>query len=204
MNRKLKIMANLLLTAAFVAVLASCSEDEPVQATGVTLNKSMLTLVVGEEETLKAMVAPGVDMLASFAGSSGSGAAGSLLSIVTYVLLLGIGAGYLLTIIGLGKFGNILDAADRGAILSVRMAFIIALIAAALDVFPFIPDIVGDIVYLVAIILMLLRYGSLKKSATFAGKAGASTLFVAMILLVVRWGLDFIPLVGDWLESLLT
>jgi hypothetical protein len=25
-----------------------------------------------------------------------------------------------------------------------------------------------------------------------------------MILLVVGWGLDFIPLVGDWLESLLT
>jgi hypothetical protein len=35
MNRKLKIMANLLLTAAFAAIFASCGKDDPkpVEAT---------------------------------------------------------------------------------------------------------------------------------------------------------------------------
>jgi hypothetical protein len=60
MNRKLKIMANLLLTATFVAVFASCDQDDPkpVEATGVTLNKTTLALAVGDTETLKATVAP--------------------------------------------------------------------------------------------------------------------------------------------------
>jgi uncharacterized protein YjdB len=49
-------MANLLLMAAFAAVFASCRKD--VEVTGVTLDKKMLSLVVGNEETLKATVAP--------------------------------------------------------------------------------------------------------------------------------------------------
>ncbi|MDR1154832.1 MAG: SUMF1/EgtB/PvdO family nonheme iron enzyme [Bacteroidales bacterium] len=61
MKRKLKIMANLLLTAAFAAVFASCGKDnsKPVEATGVTLDKTTLALVAGEEETLEATVNPG-------------------------------------------------------------------------------------------------------------------------------------------------
>jgi formylglycine-generating enzyme required for sulfatase activity len=61
MKRKLKIMANLLLTAAFAAVFASCSEDKPesVLATGVTLDRKTLNLVVGDEETLTATIDPG-------------------------------------------------------------------------------------------------------------------------------------------------
>ncbi|MDR1153979.1 MAG: SUMF1/EgtB/PvdO family nonheme iron enzyme [Bacteroidales bacterium] len=60
MKRKLKFMANLLITAAFAAVFASCSKDEPqpVAATGVTLDRKTLSLVVGAEETLKATVTP--------------------------------------------------------------------------------------------------------------------------------------------------
>jgi formylglycine-generating enzyme required for sulfatase activity len=60
MKRKLKIMAKLLLTAAFAAVFASCGEDKPesVPAAGVTLDRKTLALVVGDEATLKATVAP--------------------------------------------------------------------------------------------------------------------------------------------------
>ncbi|MDR1156188.1 MAG: SUMF1/EgtB/PvdO family nonheme iron enzyme [Bacteroidales bacterium] len=58
MKRKLKFMTTLLLTAAFAAVFVSCGEDEPVQATDVTLDKSTLTLTVGATETLKATVTP--------------------------------------------------------------------------------------------------------------------------------------------------
>jgi formylglycine-generating enzyme required for sulfatase activity len=61
MNRKLKIMANLLLAAAFAAVFASCGKDEskPVEATGVALDKSTLALIVGGDPvTLEATVTP--------------------------------------------------------------------------------------------------------------------------------------------------
>jgi formylglycine-generating enzyme required for sulfatase activity len=60
MKRKLKFMANLLITAAFAAVFASCSKDEPqpVPAAGVTLDRKTLVLTVGDEETLKATVTP--------------------------------------------------------------------------------------------------------------------------------------------------
>jgi uncharacterized protein YjdB len=62
MKQKLKIMASLLLTAAFAAVLSSCSEDEPkpVEATDVTLDRETLDLVVGGESAtlLKATVTP--------------------------------------------------------------------------------------------------------------------------------------------------
>jgi hypothetical protein len=146
----------------------------------------------------------GVDTLASFAGTSGTGGAGALLSVITYILLASIGVGYILTIIGLGKFRTILDAANGKAIGSVRTAFILALIAVVLDALPLIPGIVGDIVYLIAIILMLTGYGKLKGSSTFAGERGASTLFVAMILILVGWVLDFIPFAGDLMEGLLT
>ncbi|MDR1153833.1 MAG: SUMF1/EgtB/PvdO family nonheme iron enzyme [Bacteroidales bacterium] len=60
MKRKLNFMANLLITAAFAVVFASCGKDDPqpVPATGVTLDRKTLTLVVGGEETLTAAVNP--------------------------------------------------------------------------------------------------------------------------------------------------
>jgi formylglycine-generating enzyme required for sulfatase activity len=61
MKQKLKIMANLLLTAAFAAIFASCGKDDPkpVEATGVTLDRKTLALVVGgDPATLKATVTP--------------------------------------------------------------------------------------------------------------------------------------------------
>jgi hypothetical protein len=128
----------------------------------------------------------------------------STVSVITYLLLAGIGVGYILTIIGLGKFSAILDEADKKAIGSVRVAFIVALVAVVLNAISLIPGIVGDIVYFIAIVLMMLKYGSLKRSTTFAGRAGASTLYTAMLLLVLGWALDFIPVVGDWIESVLT
>jgi uncharacterized membrane protein len=147
----------------------------------------------------------GIDAVASWTGTSNPvDGAGTGLSLITYLLLAGIGVGYILTIIGLGQFRGILDAADGKAVGSVRTAFILALIAVALDALPLIPGIVGDIVYLIAVILMLVGYSKLKDSSTFAGGKGASTLFVAMILILVGWVLDFIPFIGDWMEALLT
>jgi hypothetical protein len=60
MRRKFKFMTNTLLTAIFAAaVITSCEDSsDPVQATGVTLNRTTLSLIVGDSETLTATVAP--------------------------------------------------------------------------------------------------------------------------------------------------
>jgi hypothetical protein len=146
----------------------------------------------------------GLDTLAYFSGSpSPTGGTGTILNIIVYLLLIAIGVGYILTIVGLGRFGKILDGSDKKAIGSVRTAFILALIAVVLDMVP-LAGIISDIVYLIAVVLMLVAYSSLKNSTTFAGSAGASTLFVAMILIVVGWVVDFIPFAGDWIESVLS
>jgi hypothetical protein len=164
---------------------------------------SIAWIVYGIFEPIESLFS-GIGTLASFSGASDpTGGAGTVLSIITYLLLIGIGLGYILTIVGLGHFGTVLEDADKKAVGSVRTAFILALIAVALDFLP-LPGIIGDILYLIAIILMLVGYSKLKKSPTFPGGHGASTLFVAMILIVVGWGLDFIPFIGDWIESLLT
>jgi hypothetical protein len=147
----------------------------------------------------------GLDTLASFAGaSSPAGATGTILSIVTYLLLAGIGFGCILTIKGLGNFSKMLDAPEAKATGTLRTGFILALIGVALDIVPFIPGIIGDILYLVAVILMLVGYNGLKGSASFAGQNGASILFIAMILILVGWVVDFIPFIGDWIDALLT
>ncbi|MDR1667024.1 MAG: hypothetical protein LBS03_04950 [Bacteroidales bacterium] len=145
------------------------------------------------------------DTLSSFAGGSSlTGGAGTFFSVLSYLLLAGIIVGYVLVLKGLGSFRNLLEPADSKSIGNVRTAFILALVAAALDIIPFIPGIIGDILYLIAVILMLIGYSQLKASKTFDGADGASLLLVAMIILIVGWVLDFIPFVGDWIEAICT
>jgi hypothetical protein len=163
---------------------------------------SIAWVFYGIFEPIESLVS-GIDTLASFSGASNpTGGAGTVLSTIVYLLLIGIGWGYVLTIVGLRHFGNMLEEADKKAVGSLRTAFILALIAVGLDFIP-LPGIISDILYLIAIILMLMGYNQLKASSTFPGGKGASTLFVAMILIVVGWVLDFIPLIGDWMEALL-
>jgi hypothetical protein len=157
-------------------------------------------------ESLYSFASSGLNMLGSISGVStpSLGATGTILTIITYALLIGIGYGCIRAISGLGGFSTILDEADEKAVLSLRTGFILVLAAVVLDMIPFIPGLIGDIVYLIATILMLLGYNNLKNSSTFVGKAGTSILFVAMILILVGWVLDFIPFAGDWIEALLT
>jgi uncharacterized protein YjdB len=60
MTEKLKLMACVLLMAAFASSIASCDDNDitPVQAIGVILNRATLTLAVGDTATLTATVAP--------------------------------------------------------------------------------------------------------------------------------------------------
>ncbi|MDR1863996.1 MAG: hypothetical protein LBR08_00300 [Bacteroidales bacterium] len=143
-----------------------------------------------------------VDTLSSVSG--GGGVAGSgVLSFISYALLALIAIGYVLTLMGLGGFRNVLSDVDSDAVGKIRMGFILALVAVGVDFFPLTGWIVG-VLNIIAFILMLVGYSALKESGSFPTQArgGAFTLFVAMILLIVGEVLDFIPLVGDYFNAL--
>jgi len=123
------------------------------------------------------------------------------LSIFSNILLVAIIIGYFLFLIGLGGLSKVLTSGDSAAVLRVRNAVLIVLIA---QVFGFIPLLgwVGTILSIISFFLMILGYSALKSSTTFPSRArsGASKLFTAMILSLIGSILGFIPLVGGLFE----
>lgn len=145
--------------------------------------------------------------LASFAsgGSVGDvlGGGPSALDIICWVLLAGIIIGVVLYVKGLGQFRQILEATDNTAVGKVRTGALLLIIAAAVDFIPFLGW-VGGILSIIAYILMLIGFSTLKKSETFpeAAKKGASLLFVAALLVVIGMGVGFIPFIGTVVEMI--
>jgi uncharacterized membrane protein len=98
-----------------------------------------------------------------------------------------------------------LNGEDQKSIGKVRIAYILLLISVAVDFIPLMGW-VSTVLGIIAFIYMLLGYSALKNSTTFPelARKGASLLFVALILLIVGYVLDFIPIVGDVLEGILS
>ena len=114
----------------------------------------------------------------------------TLVSII--VLIAGIASilGYVLYVLGLGNFKNILAGEDAAAISKVWLAAILALAGSVITVLTtLIPGIgiIGTIAAIAAYVLNLLGFMALKNSQTFPAlaKAGASKLFLAYILYLV-------------------
>ena len=145
-----------------------------------------------------------VSSISSYAGA-GSMPGSGLISTICYALLVAIIFGYVLTFLGLTGFRTILETNDANAIGKVRTAFILAIIAAGVGFIPLMGW-VGGILNIVAFILMLLGYSALKSSSTFPelGRKGASTLFVALILLLVGVVVGFIPFIGGIFNGILS
>ena len=111
----------------------------------------------------------------------------TLVSIV--VLIAGIAAilGYVLYVLGLGNFKNILSGEDAAAVSKIWLAALLALAGSVITVVTsFIPGIaiIGTIAAIAAYVLNLLGFMALKNSSTFPtmAKAGANKLFLASIL----------------------
>ena len=111
----------------------------------------------------------------------------TLVSIV--VLIAGIAAilGYVLYVLGLGNFKNILSGEDAAAVSKIWLAALLALAGSVITVVTsFIPGIaiIGTIAAIAAYVLNLLGFMALKNSSTFPtmAKAGANKLFLAYIL----------------------
>jgi hypothetical protein len=145
----------------------------------------------------------GLDTLSSF--GTGEGLSGSnALTVFTYLLSIGIIAGYIMFLLGLNGFARILEPNDGAAVGKIRTGVILGLIATGVGFIPFTGWIVG-IINIVAFILMLIGYSTLKSSQTFpvGARKGAGTLFTAQILLLIGAVIGLIPLVGGIVEGIL-
>ena len=109
------------------------------------------------------------------------------------VCSLGCIAGYLLFMLGLGKFGKILNEADGKSVEIIRIAVIVAMILNALMLVvnslyqsPFVGKVASGI-FMIVYFLMLKGYWSLKISKTFpdTARSGVFILAVAMMIAFV-------------------
>ncbi|MDR3287274.1 MAG: hypothetical protein LBT27_07520 [Prevotellaceae bacterium] len=157
---------------------------------------------------LYAIISPVISLIggvADFANKAGAEVSVSGLDIFNYILLAGIIIGYLLFFVGLTNFAQILESKDGKAVLGVRNGAILMILASICPLIG-LPDILGAIINIVGFILMLLGYSSLKNSATFPSNArvGASNLFTAMILSLIGAIIGIIPLVGGFVNAILS
>lgn len=113
----------------------------------------------------------------------------SLTLVGIIVLIAGIAAilGYVLYVLGLGNFKNILTGEDAAAVSKIWLAALLALVGTVITVLTtVIPgiSIIGTIAAIAAYVLNLLGFMALKNSSTFPtlAKAGANKLFIAYIL----------------------
>ncbi|GHT69073.1 hypothetical protein FACS189452_09570 [Bacteroidia bacterium] len=162
-------------------------------------------ILLGIFDPINSLVSAG-DGLASLGGvKNASGGVGTFLNVFCNIFQAGVILGCILIYLGLTGFKNILEGADQKSIGKVRTAYILVLISVALDFIPLMGW-VSAILGIIAFIYMLLGYSALKSSATFPelARKGASLLFVALILLIVGYVLDFIPVIGDVLEGILS
>ncbi|MDR2585987.1 MAG: hypothetical protein LBC84_07205 [Prevotellaceae bacterium] len=146
-----------------------------------------------------------VNTLSSFAQGNFSSGGPSALSIICKILIAAIILGYYLYLKGLSDFAKILDSTDSTAVGTIRSATIVILIGWVLSfVFGFLPFVgfvgrlISGILCLIAYIMMLQGYSTLKKSSTFPEQArkGASSLFTAIVLLLCAIIIGLIPLIG--------
>ena len=145
-----------------------------------------------------------VGNMMSFASTGSISMGPGVGDIILYLLLAAIIVGYVLFLIGLGKWAPMLAAGDAKSVKQIRTGVILGLIGAACGFIPFFGW-AGGILNIIAFIMMLLGYNSLKGSTTFPAMAasGAGKLFMAMILTLVGVVVGWIPLVGGFIEMIL-
>jgi uncharacterized membrane protein len=145
-------------------------------------------------------VISGVSSIFSYAGGYDSGP--NFLTVFSYLLQVGIIGGFIMFLLGLGGFRQILETNDAAAVGKIRTGVILGLIASVIDFIPLIGWLIAGIINIVAFILMLSGYSSLKNSPTFPNNArrGAGQLFTSQVLLliggIIGVLLGWIPILG--------
>ena len=132
--------------------------------------------------------------LASFMGGGSSNGSGDIFE---YIVKGAVFVGAVLIFVGLGKFKNAVDKADKANVNKLYNALILLFIGSIVDFIPLLGWIAG-IMNIIAMILMLTSFSILKKSQTFPtlAKKGASQLHTAMVLSIIAIVVGWIPLIG--------
>lgn len=117
----------------------------------------------------------------------------------------GVVYGYWLFLKSLDIFKGLVNLADAPAVGKIRLSTILTIVGSIVAVIPLI-GIAGDITVFIGWIILFMAYSTLKGSTTFPATAvkGMQKLYTAMVLCLIGWVVDFIPLVGDFVELILT
>lgn len=131
--------------------------------------------------SLSGIVGAIIGAIALLSGSLGGVFAITLLVAIATIL------GYVLYLMGLGNFKNILSGEDSAAISKVWLAAILSIVGVVISLIPIAGTIISAIIGIIAYILNVMAFSSLKSSQTFPAqaKSGASKLFTAYILYLI-------------------
>lgn len=137
-----------------------------------------------------------IGMASAFSGEPSIGFSG----IIFNILILG---GYVLYFWGISNLSKTLDEKGNAAVKNIKYGLIIGIVALLVDIIPLL-GIVVMILEIISIIFLVLGYKALKTSDSLdeQGKSGASLLFIAILILLICWVIDFIPVVGGIIESI--
>jgi len=112
-------------------------------------------------------------------------------------------AGYVAFYMRIKDLALLSDPNDSEAMNKLTKGVLLYLLGIILGEIKVIGWIACPILYIIAFIFMLLAYNALKKSETFAGRAGMNMLFIAMIIGLVGAIFAIIPLVGAIIAGIL-
>ena len=112
-------------------------------------------------------------------------------------------AGYVAFYMRIKDLTLLSDPNDAAAMKKLTTGVLLYLLGIILGEVKLIGWILCPILFIIGFIFMLLAYSALKKSETFAGKAGMSMLFIAMIIGLVGAIFAIIPLVGTIIAGIL-
>lgn len=133
----------------------------------------------------------------------------NLFTIITWLFELAVIVGYFLYMVGLGNLISLVGKRESSAIRQIRIAVILALVATVLQFFH-VSIYITCILNLIAQIVMLVGFNTLKKSETLSLKAtkGFSRLFTAMLITIIGSGIllffFWVPIVPAALSGIIT
>ncbi|MDR0756795.1 MAG: hypothetical protein LBF85_03005 [Tannerella sp.] len=177
------------------------------KATAMIFNGILLYSIAGILHSIVDPIESIMSAANTFSPFAGGGNVPGADGLSNFLLLLtaAIIGGYVMYMLGLGRFAEILDAGDSAAVRKIRTGVILGMVGEVMTQFPLVGWLIGGIINIVAFILMMTGYSALKSSPTFpaAARSGAGKLFASQILLIIGTLLGWIPFIGGVFEGIL-
>lgn len=136
-------------------------------------------------------------------GASASTALSLIATLGIILIVFGILSlvGYILYFMGVNKFKTLVNDNDKPAAKMLYQGVLLGLIGTLIAIIPLI-GVVGGIIALVGSIFMIMAYNKMRSSSTMPeeAKKGWNLLFISALVLVCIFVVNFIPVVGSWLN----